>query len=78
VIGQAMKSYFFTINMNYAECDTLYHNTIRYVVVQDNQGKNIQLKKSHVLKFLTPQGIKGNFRLDVDENNSFKDLKRIG
>ena len=72
-----MKSFFFSINMDYAECDALYQSAIRYVVVKDREGKNIQLKKSHVLKFLTPQGIKGNYRLDVDDNHSFKALKRI-
>ncbi|MEM0911696.1 MAG: DUF2835 family protein [Pseudomonadota bacterium] len=72
-----MKSFYFSMNMNYAQCDSLYHNTIRYVVVKDDNGKTIQLKKSHVLKFLTPEGIKGRFRLDVDDNNAFKQLQRL-
>ena len=72
-----MKSFFFSVNMNYAECDSLYQSSVRYVVVKDVNGKNIQLKKSHILKFLTPQGIKGKFRLDVDNNNNFKQLQRL-
>ena len=72
-----MKHFFFAINMSYTECDALYHNTVRYIVVKESKGKTLQLKKSHILKFLTPQGIKGNFRLDVDENNNFRDLQRL-
>lgn len=63
--------------MNYAQCQDLYLTDIKYIVVEDKDGKRLQLLKKHILKFLTPSGIFGVFKLIVDQNNNFKTLIRL-
>ncbi|MFC3121668.1 DUF2835 family protein [Agaribacter flavus] len=70
------KRYTFNINMPYAKCQELYNVDIKYIVVEDLNGKRIQLLKKHILRFLSPSGIHGVFTLEVDQNNSFKSIEK--
>ncbi|MGQ8363650.1 DUF2835 family protein [Glaciecola sp. 1036] len=72
-----MKTFIFDISMNYLECKSLYDHSIKYVVVNDINGKRLQLEKRHILNLLTPSGIKGRYQLTVDANNNFKKLVKI-
>ncbi|MDU0355186.1 DUF2835 family protein [Paraglaciecola aquimarina] len=43
----------------------------------DESGKRIQLPVLNLRPFVSPIGIKGRFRLIVDENNKLKSFEKI-
>lgn len=71
------QQYFFSVNMSYAQCQDLYRHHVKYLVVQSNTGKRIQLPKQNMQKFVTPIGIKGRFALVVDKNNKIIEISRL-
>ena len=71
------KNYYFSVNMSYAECASLYDGKVKYAVVTDNSGCRLQLLKKHLQCFITPSGIRGQFRLEVDERNNFKTISKL-
>jgi hypothetical protein len=62
--------------MSYAECQDMYLDQIRYVVVRTHLGKTLRLPKENLRQFLLPSGIHGRFELTTDDNNKIKSLKR--
>ena len=71
------KQFFFTAKLSYAECEDLYRDQIKYIIVTDLEGKRIRLPKINMQKFITPQGIVGQFVLEVDHNNKIQSIKRV-
>ncbi len=71
------KQFFFTAKLSYAECADLYRDQIKYLIVTDSEGKRIRLPKINMQKFITPQGIVGQFALEVDHKHKIKSIKRI-
>lgn len=63
------KIHYFAATMTYAKCEDLYRQHIKFIVVTSVEGKRIQLPKANLQKFVTPQGLNGNFQLVVDHNN---------
>jgi hypothetical protein len=72
-----MPRYLFEIGMTYAECQDMYLQQIRYVVVRSHLGKTVRLPKENLRPFLLPSGIHGRFELITDDNNKIKSLKRL-
>lgn len=72
------KLFYFSANLNYAECEELYRQHIRFIIVTERQGKRIQLPKHNMQKFITPQGIVGNFEMRVDHNNKILKIIKEG
>jgi hypothetical protein len=63
--------------MSYAECQDMYQQQIRYVVVHTHLGKTVRLPKENLRPFLLPDGIYGQFELITDANNKIKSLKKL-
>lgn len=59
------------------KCKGYYAGEIKYVVVTDDNGKTIQLPMSRFRPFMTRYGLRGRFRLLVDNDNKFIDLQQI-
>lgn len=74
-----MKStkYYFSVSMSYAECENLYHDQIKYLVVTSTEGKRIQLPKQNMHKFVTLNGLHGVFVMEVDRNNKIQNISKI-
>ena len=72
-----MKVYELSINASYAECELLYTAGKNTVVVQTTTGISVQLPTSNLRKFIGPEGIKGLFRLNVNDQNKIQSLERI-
>ena len=66
---QSHNTHYFSIELSYSECEDLYQQHIKYLLVQDTRGKRIQLPKDNMRKFITPQGLRGQFELKVDQNH---------
>ncbi len=72
-----IQKYYFSVDMNYAECESLYRQQIKFLLVTDHQGKRIQLPKQNMQKFVTASGIKGNFELQVDKNHKMLSISLV-
>jgi len=55
-----------------------YRGRAKQVIVQCSTGQNIQFPASQLQKFVTPEGIRGDFVLTCDENNRCVSLERRG
>lgn len=72
-----MRRYYFNISLCSEQCRQYYSGDIRYVIVTDDKGERIQLKFKHFLPFISSYGIRGRFRLTLDENFAFVTLEKI-
>lgn len=72
-----MKNYVFDIKMSYAQCQDLYVQQIRYVIVQAHSGEKVQLPKENLQKYLLPTGIHGRFELGVNSQNKIVYLHKV-
>ncbi len=70
-------SHYFSVSLSYLECEALYQQQIKFLMVQDIQGKRIQLPKQNMKKFITPQGIQGHFELIVDQNHKLVSINLL-
>lgn len=71
-----MKKYVFDVHMSYAQCEDLYIQQIKYVVVHTYEGKTLRLPKENLKRFLLADGINGRFELVCDANNKLVSLSR--
>ncbi|MFC4699472.1 DUF2835 family protein [Glaciecola siphonariae] len=72
-----MKTYTFTLNMPYAECQDLYAEQIRFVIVRAHTGEKLQLPKENLKRFLLPNGLVGHFELKVNAQNKIISLQKL-
>ncbi|MGB3726770.1 MAG: DUF2835 family protein [Glaciecola sp.] len=71
------KRYTFSINLSYADCEDLYKQHIKFLMVTDDNGKRIQLPKDNMKRFVTPIGLKGRFELLTDINHKILTIKPL-
>jgi hypothetical protein len=67
-----MQTYYFTLSLKYDLCERLYLPGINTVIMTAENGKRIQLPVQNLRPHVRPNGIKGRFRLIIDENNKIK------
>ncbi|WP_338292424.1 DUF2835 family protein [Planctobacterium marinum] len=72
-----MKSYFFSLNINYLDCENLYLPQLNTCMMTSDSGERVQLPTKNLRPFVTKTGIQGRFRLLVDENNKIKSFEKI-
>ncbi len=54
-----------------------YQGTVRTVQAYDLKGRSIRFPAAILRPYVTREGIRGRFQLEIDENNKFKDIKRL-
>ncbi|PKF50754.1 DUF2835 domain-containing protein [Enterovibrio nigricans] len=69
--------YFFRVDISYHVFQQHYAGIAANVVVTTDHGLTLQLPASRLRPYLSQQGVKGRFRLIVDENNRFKSLDKM-
>ena len=67
----------FRLRISAEEFKRYYRGTGKYVVTQDYQGRRIRFPAGLMLRFLTHDGIRGEFVIYYDENNKFREIKKI-
>ncbi|MGR6861491.1 DUF2835 domain-containing protein [uncultured Aliivibrio sp.] len=70
--------YYFRVNVSYQAFLSHYSGAASTVMVMTEQGLKLQLPASRFRAFLTQLGVKGRFRLTVDQNNRFINLEQVG
>jgi hypothetical protein len=54
-----------------------YRGVLRHVIVESSCGKTVQFPASLLQRFLTPEGIRGNFVLTCDAEFKNPSLQRV-
>lgn len=67
--------YYFSISITTEEFLPYYQGSVQNVVVTTTQGLKVQFPAMHLRKYLTANGIRGNFCLET-ENNKFLSLTK--
>lgn len=72
-----MKQYFFTLNSSAKECELLYTPGINSVVVTSESGARVQLPCTNLRAHVTRTGIRGRFRMIVNDQHKIESFERI-
>ncbi len=72
-----MPSYYFSAYLSYEQFLPFYQGSVDKMQVTDIHGRKIQMPAEHFRKFLTRDGISGNFELRTSPEGKFISLTRI-
>ena len=67
----------FNIHLSYHAFLPYYQGLVEKVEVKDSKGRVLHINGRHFRPFLTKEGLRGTFKLHIDEAGNFKTLKRI-
>lgn len=65
------------MKLNADEYERYYRGSARYIVAMTHQGVSIQFPASAVRKFITKEGIRGNFVITMDSNHKLVSLQKL-
>jgi hypothetical protein len=71
-----MNRYEFRLDITPEQFLDYYRGILRHVIVECKSGQTVQFPVSQLQRFLTPEGIHGNFVLTCDEHFKNADLQR--
>ena len=69
--------FFFTVNVPYIQCEALYSSAVPSLVMIAEDGTSVQVPSNRIKKFITSEGVKGRFRMIVDQHKKIKSFERI-
>lgn len=72
-----MKQYLFGLTLTYEQCLPYYKGDMQAIIVRSDCGKRVQIPAVHMRKFIDTLGIRGHFRLTLDEENRFIQLEKL-
>lgn len=72
-----MQTFYFSLSLDYELCERLYLPTVNTVVVTAENGKRVQLPARNLRPHVSPIGLKGRFRLIIDDSNKIKSFERV-
>jgi hypothetical protein len=73
-----MHRYQFQLHISSDEYLDYYRGAVRSVVVQATTGQTIQFPANLLQKFISTEGIHGDFELTCDNNHKCVGLQRVG
>ncbi|MFC3032102.1 DUF2835 family protein [Pseudoalteromonas fenneropenaei] len=72
-----MREFFFYLDLSHAQCMAYYQGVIDYVQVVEDGGKKIRFPASRVRPFISTIGVRGRFRLILNDSNQFVSLEKV-
>ena len=72
-----MTTFDFSISIPPDSWSEFYRRPNSRIVATDASGQRIQLAAKHFQKFVSREGIRGNFRLILNKNNDLVSLERL-
>jgi len=72
-----MRRYFFNAQLSAEQCHGYYRGEIRNVIVTADSGERVQLAFRHFQPYIDINGIRGRFRLTLDQHGAFLSLEKI-
>lgn len=73
-----MTIYTFRLSISGDEALAYYQGRIRSVSVMSEQGQRLQFPFHHLKPFISHLGIRGRFRLVLDDQNAITQIEVIG
>lgn len=73
--AQRLKFY---LNISNDEFLAYYQGHANSVLVRSEDGRNVQLPAQNLRQFLTGDGIRGVFEMELDDTNKLLELRLIG
>ena len=67
----------FSLNLSYEQFLSVYQGVAKNVLAIADDGRKIQFPAGNVQPFLTKDGIRGRFEMELTEQNKFIGVKRI-
>lgn len=67
----------FELNISEDEYLRYYQGTVRHVIARGRDGRTVQFPAGLLRRFITRDGIHGEFRLRFDDHNKLVDLERL-
>jgi hypothetical protein len=71
-----MNHYSFHLHISAEQYLDYYRGTAKRVIVRAVSGQNVQFPASLLQRFVTQDGVHGDFELICDENNKVIELRR--
>lgn len=69
--------FYFTIYISYKQFSSYYQGYSDSVALTDVKGRHLQINAKYFRPFLTLNGIKGQFRLELDSKGGYKSLTKL-
>jgi hypothetical protein len=69
--------YEFRLDLTPEQYVDYYRGVLRQVIVESTNGQTVQFPASLLQRFLTPEGIRGDFVLTCDASFKSADLQRL-
>ena len=73
-----MPNYSFHLRISSDQYLDYYRGVVKNVVVRATSGQTVQFPASLLQRFVSPEGIHGDFVLECDDNNKLVGIKRKG
>ena len=75
--NKARQYFFFSLNVPYHQCQAMYEGGLPNAILTAENGKRVQIPIGHLKQCINSSGLKGRFRLSVDENHKFLEFVRV-
>ena len=72
-----MHTFEFDMTLSATKTRTIYEGQARHILVESDQGVMLQLPASNFYRYVTAEGIRGRFSVDVDADNKIVALRRL-
>ncbi|QSX35725.1 DUF2835 domain-containing protein [Shewanella sedimentimangrovi] len=68
---------FFRINLSFDNFLPYYQGTAEMIQVKDDAGRLLWIHGRHLRRYLTREGIRGHFRLELDQQGKFVSIEKL-
>jgi hypothetical protein len=72
-----MQRYTFRLDVSTEQYLDYYRGGVRHVLARSASGQNVQFPASLLQRFVTPEGVHGDFVLTCDDNHKGASLERL-
>lgn len=68
--------FFFTLSLSYDDFLPYYQGRAKRVEVRERQGRVLHINAYYLKPFLTPSGINGRFKIQIDANGKLHNIEK--
>ena len=72
-----MQEFLFTMYVSFEDFLPYYQGVADKVEVKDSHGRVLWINGRHFRPFVTASGVKGHFKLQIDQDGKFVSLKKL-
>ncbi|MBM7071920.1 DUF2835 domain-containing protein [Shewanella sp. 202IG2-18] len=69
--------FYFRLSVSYDNFLPYYQGVAKRVEVREHYGRILHINAYHFKPFLTPQGIEGNFKIQIDDNGTLRKIEKL-